>query len=96
MKADHNTITPFGVKVMSTYKVLSKCEHGVIKRKLKLYCVLSMVIGLFYMRHVLFKECSVVFTSFIYMFLDTLLRWYLQTGVRSSLGATSMENTLPR
>ncbi len=31
MKADHNTITPFGVKVMSKYKVLSKRECGVIK-----------------------------------------------------------------
>ncbi len=28
MKADHNTITPFGIKVMSKYKVLSKREHG--------------------------------------------------------------------
>ncbi len=31
MKADHNTITPFGVKVMSKYKVLSKGERGMIK-----------------------------------------------------------------
>ncbi len=30
-KADHNTITPFGVKVCQKYKVLSKREHGVIK-----------------------------------------------------------------
>ncbi len=33
MKADHNTITPFGVKVMSKYKILSKRECGVIKKK---------------------------------------------------------------
>ncbi len=32
MKADHNTITAFGVKIMSKYKVLSKRESGVIKR----------------------------------------------------------------
>ncbi len=31
MKADHNTITPFGVEVMSKYTVLSKGERGVIK-----------------------------------------------------------------
>ncbi len=31
MKADHNTIKPFGAKVMSKYKVLSKHVHGVIK-----------------------------------------------------------------
>ncbi len=31
MKADHNTITLFGVEVMSKYKVLSKGERGVIK-----------------------------------------------------------------
>ncbi len=31
IKADHNTITPFDVKVMSKYKVLSKREHGMIK-----------------------------------------------------------------
>ncbi len=31
MKADHNTIKPFGIKVMSKYKVLSKREHGMIK-----------------------------------------------------------------
>ncbi len=31
MIADHNTITPFGIKVMSKYKVLSKCERGMIK-----------------------------------------------------------------
>ncbi len=34
MKADHNTIMPVGVKVMSKYKVLSKREHGVIKNVL--------------------------------------------------------------
>ncbi len=34
MKADHNTITPFGVKVMSKYKVLSKRERGVIKKRI--------------------------------------------------------------
>ncbi len=33
MKADHNTITPFDIKVMSKYKVLSKNERGVIKKK---------------------------------------------------------------
>ncbi len=32
MKADHNTIMPFGVKVMSKYKVLSKHERGMIKK----------------------------------------------------------------
>ncbi len=32
MKSDHNTITPFSIKVMSKYKVLSKHEHGVIKK----------------------------------------------------------------
>ncbi len=32
MKADHNTITPFGVKVLSKYKVLSKLERGVINK----------------------------------------------------------------
>ncbi len=32
MKADHNTITPFSVKLMSKYKVLSKCERDVIKK----------------------------------------------------------------
>ncbi len=32
MKADHNTITPFGVKVMSKYKVSSKCKRGMIKK----------------------------------------------------------------
>ncbi len=32
MKADHNTITPFDVKVMLKYKVLSKHECGVIKK----------------------------------------------------------------
>ncbi len=31
IKADHNTITQFSVKVMSKYKVLSKREHGLIK-----------------------------------------------------------------
>ncbi len=31
MKADHNTIKPFGLKLMSKYKVLSKHERGVIK-----------------------------------------------------------------
>ncbi len=31
MKADHTTITPFGIKVMSKYKVLSKRERGMIK-----------------------------------------------------------------
>ncbi len=31
MKADHNTIMPFGIKVMSKYKVLSKRECGMIK-----------------------------------------------------------------
>ncbi len=31
IKADHNTITPFGIKVMSKYKVLSKRECGMIK-----------------------------------------------------------------
>ncbi len=31
IKADYNTITPFGVKVMSQYKVLLKRECGVIK-----------------------------------------------------------------
>ncbi len=33
MKAGHNTITPFNVKVMSKYKVLSKLERGVIKKR---------------------------------------------------------------
>ncbi len=32
MKTDHYTITPFCVKVMSKYKVLSKCERGMIKK----------------------------------------------------------------
>ncbi len=32
MKADHNTITPFGIKVMSKYMVLSKRELGMIKK----------------------------------------------------------------
>ncbi len=32
MKADHNTITLFIVKLMSKYKVLSKREHDVIKK----------------------------------------------------------------
>ncbi len=32
IKADHSAITPFGVKVMSKYKVLSKRERSVIKR----------------------------------------------------------------
>ncbi len=32
MKDDHNTITPFGVEVMSKYKVLSKRERGGIKK----------------------------------------------------------------
>ncbi len=32
MKADHNTIMLFGVKVMSKYKVLSKRECGMIKK----------------------------------------------------------------
>ncbi len=32
MKADHNTIMPFDVKVMSKYKVLSMCERGMIKK----------------------------------------------------------------
>ncbi len=36
MKADHNTIMPFGVKVMAKYKVLLKHEHGVIKNMLKI------------------------------------------------------------
>ncbi len=35
MKADHNTITPFGVKVMSKYKELSKSERVVIKKLVK-------------------------------------------------------------
>ncbi len=34
MKADHNAITPFGVKVMWKYKVLSKREHCMIKNRL--------------------------------------------------------------
>ncbi len=33
MKADHNTIMPLGVKVMSKYKMLSKRECGVIKSR---------------------------------------------------------------
>ncbi len=33
MKADHNTIMLFGVKVMSKYKVFSKRERGMTKRK---------------------------------------------------------------
>ncbi len=37
MKADHNTITLFGVKVMSKNKVLSKRERGVIKKTLYVY-----------------------------------------------------------
>ncbi len=32
MKADHNTITPFGIKVISKYKVLSKHERCMIKK----------------------------------------------------------------
>ncbi len=32
MKADHNTITPFGVKVMGKDKVFSKREHCMIKK----------------------------------------------------------------
>ncbi len=32
MKVDHYTITPFGFKVMSKYKVLSKRECGVINK----------------------------------------------------------------
>ncbi len=32
MKADHNTITPFGIKVMSKYKVLSKRERSMINK----------------------------------------------------------------
>ncbi len=31
IQADHNTITPFGVKVMSKFKELSKHERGMIK-----------------------------------------------------------------
>ncbi len=34
MKADHNTIMPFGIKVMWNYKVLSKCERCMIKKNL--------------------------------------------------------------
>ncbi len=33
IQADHNTITPFCVKVMSKYKVLSKRERGMIKNE---------------------------------------------------------------
>ncbi len=33
VKPGHKTITPFGVKVMSKFKVLSKREHGVIKKE---------------------------------------------------------------
>ncbi len=33
MKADHITIIPFGIKIMSKYKVLPKHERGVIKNK---------------------------------------------------------------
>ncbi len=32
MKADHNIITPFGIKVMSKYRVLSKRELCMIKK----------------------------------------------------------------
>ncbi len=32
MKADHNTIMLFAIKVMLKYKVLSKRERGVIKK----------------------------------------------------------------
>ncbi len=32
MKPGHKTITPFGIKVMSKYKVLSKRERGVTKK----------------------------------------------------------------
>ncbi len=35
MKVDHNTIMPFGVKVMSKYKFLSKRERSVIKKEEK-------------------------------------------------------------
>ncbi len=35
MKADHNSITLFGIKVMSKYKLLSKRERGVIKMAVK-------------------------------------------------------------
>ncbi len=49
MKADYNTITSFGVKVMSKNKALSKCERGVIK---KMYTLLYLK------RFIYFKICS--------------------------------------
>ncbi len=42
MKADHNTITPFSVKVMTKYKVLSKSERSVIK-KYEIFLLVSIV-----------------------------------------------------
>ncbi len=41
MKAVHNTITPFSIKVMSKYKVLSKRERGVIKIKIFIIYIFS-------------------------------------------------------
>ncbi len=43
IKADHNTITQFGVKVMSKYKVLSKHEHGMIKCRFIKFMVANLV-----------------------------------------------------
>ncbi len=42
MKADHNTITLFGVKVMSKYTVLSKRERGMIIKKKLVYLTVEV------------------------------------------------------
>ncbi len=43
MKADHNIITPFGVKVMSKYNVLSKRERCMIKNKSNMVVLLQFL-----------------------------------------------------